>query len=100
MYFFVLQVSYILEIWKEGLGVVCVQTFHNLIPAEAYTREAAMIEAIGLARLKNEKGGMYYGVATSWNAKIRRRLGAVLLYRAMRMFIADNEVQLKPTDVN
>lgn len=58
-----------------------------------------MIDAIGLSRLKNEKGGMYYGAAASWNAKQKRRLGVYLLYRAMRMFIADNEVQLKPTDV-
>lgn len=82
------------------MGVVCLQAFHNLIPAEAYTREAAMIDAIGLTQLKNEKCGMYYGVAASWNMKVKRRLGAFLLYRAMRMFIADNEIQLKPTDVN
>lgn len=79
--------------------MVCLQVFHNIIPAEAYTREAAMIDAIGLPMLKNEKAGIYYGVAASWNAKQKKRLGVFLLYRAMRMFIADNEVQLKPTDV-
>ena len=81
------------------MGTVCVQAFHNLIPAEAFTREAAMIDAIGLPRLKNEKCGMYYGVAASWNSKLKKRLGAFLLYRALRIFIAQNEVQLKPTDV-
>ncbi|XP_065222667.1 uncharacterized protein LOC135847159 [Planococcus citri] len=94
-----LKVRHILDIWKEGLGVVCLQVFHNIIPADAYTREAAMIDAIGVSRLKNEKAGMYYGIAASWNSKLKRRLGTYLLYRAMRMFIADNEVQLKPTDV-
>ena len=92
--------NYILEIWKEDLGVVCAQTFHNLIPAEAFTREAAMIEAIGLARLKNEKHGVYYGTTATWNAQLRRRLGTYLLYRAMKIFIADNEIQIKPMDIN
>lgn len=80
--------------------MVCVQTFHNLIPAEAFTREAAMIDAIGLDRLKNEKGGVYYGATAKWNSKLKRRLGVFLLYRAMKIFIADNEIQLKPTDIN
>ncbi len=80
--------------------MVCVQSFHNLIAAEAFTREAAMIDAVSLARLKNEKCGVYYGVAATWNSKLKRRLGAFLLYRAMRIFIAENEIQLKPTDVN
>lgn len=91
--------KHILEIWNEGLGVVCLQAFHNVISAEAFTREAAMIDAIGLGRLKNEKCGKYYGVVASWNVKMKRRLGSYLLYRAMRMFIANNETQLKPTDI-
>jgi ankyrin repeat and LEM domain-containing protein 1 len=37
----------ILDIWASGKGVICLQLFHSTMAVEAYTREAAMIEAIG-----------------------------------------------------
>lgn len=36
----------ILDIWNSGYGVATVHTFHSVIPVEAYTREACMIEAM------------------------------------------------------
>lgn len=47
---FVLQsdkVKQIRDIWHAGLGVVTLHVFQNTIPVEAYTREAAMILALG-----------------------------------------------------
>lgn len=41
------NVDRILNIWADGEGVICLHLFHSTIPVEAYTREAAMIEAIG-----------------------------------------------------
>lgn len=41
------NVDRILNIWAGDEGVICLHLFHSTIPAEAYTREAAMIEAIG-----------------------------------------------------
>ena len=35
------------EIWEDGVGVVSLHIFQNTIPVEAWTREAAMISAIG-----------------------------------------------------
>ncbi len=37
----------ILDIWEADRGVVCLQVFCNSFQAEAHTREAAMIDAIG-----------------------------------------------------
>lgn len=56
----------IIEIWKEGKGVVCLHLFHNIMPSEAYTREASIIEAIGMNNLTNLKKGDYYGAATAY----------------------------------
>nr|CAD7430541.1 unnamed protein product [Timema monikensis] len=59
------KVKRILKIWNCGLGVVCLHIFQNIIPAEAFTREAAMLDALGLANLCNTRGGEYYGVAAT-----------------------------------
>lgn len=41
------KVQHILQIWAAGQGVVSLHCFQNVIPVEAYTREACMVEAIG-----------------------------------------------------
>ncbi|XP_022162312.1 uncharacterized protein LOC111028083 [Myzus persicae] len=93
------KTEYILSIWKEKLGVVCVQAFHHLVLKEAHIREAAMIDAIGLDKLTNEKRGTYYDNTTRWLTSDRCKLGCHLLYRAMLVFLADGERQLRPVDL-
>uniref|UniRef100_K7G7Y2 Ankyrin repeat and LEM domain containing 1 n=1 Tax=Pelodiscus sinensis TaxID=13735 RepID=K7G7Y2_PELSI len=70
------KVQHILAIW--------VHCFQNVIPVEAYTREACLVDAIGLQMLTNQKKGDYYGVAASWPMRRRRRLGIHMLHRAMQ----------------
>ena len=41
------KVQHILDIWQEGQGVVSLHIFQSVIPVEAYTREACMVEAFG-----------------------------------------------------
>jgi hypothetical protein len=41
------KVEKIIEIWDSGMGVVSLHCFQSVIPVEAYTREACMIDAIG-----------------------------------------------------
>ncbi|CAH0723485.1 unnamed protein product, partial [Brenthis ino] len=74
------KVQTILDIWSAKLGVVCLHVFQNVIPAEAYTNEAAMIDAIGIQNLKNIKIGNYYGVAKTWSANKHRMLGLNFFY--------------------
>lgn len=81
------------------MGVVCVQAFHHLVPQEAHIREAAMIDAIGLNKLANEKRGTYYNNTIRWRNSDRCKLGCYLLHRAMHVFLADGERQLKPIDL-
>ncbi|CAH2089719.1 unnamed protein product [Euphydryas editha] len=93
------KVQHILDIWSDKLGVICLHVFQNVIPAEAYTYEAAMIDVIGLQNLKNLKTGNYYGVASSWPHRERRMLGLYLLYKAMLIFLCEGERQLRPDDI-
>lgn len=41
------KVLHILDVWSGGMGVVSLHCFQNVIPVEAYTREACMIDALG-----------------------------------------------------
>lgn len=47
------KIKRILKIWSQGHGVISLHIFQNIIPAEAYTREGAMIEALGINRYVN-----------------------------------------------
>ncbi|KAJ2948326.1 hypothetical protein O0L34_g7565 [Tuta absoluta] len=93
------KVQHILDIWSDKVGVVCLHIFQNVIPAEAYTYEASMIDVLGLQNLKNLKCGNYYGAVASWPHKDRRMLGQYLLYKAMNIFLSEGERQLRPEDI-
>ncbi|XP_042369553.1 ankyrin repeat and LEM domain-containing protein 1 [Plectropomus leopardus] len=93
------KVQHILQVWNAEQGVISLHCFQNVIPVEAYTREACMVEAIGLKMLTNQKRGDFYGVVSTWQAKKKRDLGVHLLYRAMQIFLAEGERQLRPADI-
>ncbi|NXV93641.1 ANKL1 protein, partial [Calonectris borealis] len=93
------KVRRILEIWASGQGVISVHCFQSTVPAEAYTREGCLVEALGLQTITNQRKGNCYGVAASWPAARRRRLGVHMLHRAMRIFLAEGERQLRPADI-
>ncbi|XP_043832526.1 ankyrin repeat and LEM domain-containing protein 1 [Dromiciops gliroides] len=93
------KVQRILNIWASGHGVVSLHCFQNVIAVEAYTREACLVDALGMQVLSNQKKGHYYGVVASWPAHRRRRLGVHLLHRALGIFLAEGERQLRPPDI-
>ncbi|KAG5881389.1 hypothetical protein JTB14_012006 [Gonioctena quinquepunctata] len=90
----------ILDIWKHNGGVICLHVFQNIIPVEAYTREAAMISAIKIENISNMKSGEFYGIAATWPQKHKKMYGVYLLYRAMKIFLNEGERQLFPSDIN
>ncbi|XP_035203964.1 ankyrin repeat and LEM domain-containing protein 1 [Oxyura jamaicensis] len=93
------KVRRILEIWASGQGVISVHCFQSSVPAEAYTRESCVVEALGLRTITNQRKGNCYGAAASWPPERRRRLGVHMLHRAMRIFLAEGERQLRPADI-
>uniref|UniRef100_A0AAR5QFQ0 LEM domain-containing protein n=2 Tax=Dendroctonus ponderosae TaxID=77166 RepID=A0AAR5QFQ0_DENPD len=90
----------IIDVWKGDCGVVCLHVFQNVIPVEAYTREAAMISALKLENLTNIKSGEFYGVAASWPNRQKKLFGAYLLYKSMMILLHEGERQLCPMDIN
>lgn len=93
------KIQHILDIWTDGYGIVCLHIFQNVIPVEAYTREAAIISALKLQNLKNAQNGNFYGISDTWPQKQKRLLGVYLLYRAMLIFLNEGERQLRPNDI-
>ncbi|XP_070542266.1 LOW QUALITY PROTEIN: uncharacterized protein [Ptychodera flava] len=93
------KVQHILDIWQLGLGVVSLHCFQSVIPVEAYTREACMVEALGLSRLTNAKKGDYYGIAATWSASKKRKMGIHLLGKAFKIFLIEGERQIRPADI-
>ncbi len=93
------KLNKIVEIWKSETGVVCLHIFHNVLPVDALTREAAIIDAIGLNNLTNLKRGDYYGLAATWKMRMRKNLGIALLYKALHVYLAEGESQLMPLDL-
>lgn len=94
------KIERILDIWGSGSGVICLHVFLNTIPAEAYTREAAMIGALDINNLSNVRTGDFYGKCATWNQKQKRKLGVYLLYKALQIFLNEGERQLNPADID
>jgi len=93
------KIQRIHRIWDSGGGVVVVQVFQNTIAVEAFTREAAMIQAIGCDNLTNLKPGDFYGVASGWPEDKRTTLGTFLVYKAFKIFLQEGERQIRPADL-
>uniref|UniRef100_A0A452R7K6 Ankyrin repeat and LEM domain containing 1 n=1 Tax=Ursus americanus TaxID=9643 RepID=A0A452R7K6_URSAM len=93
------KVRQILDIWASGRGVVSLHCFQHVVAVEAYTREACLVDALGIRMLTNQKQGHCYGVVAGWPASRRRRLGVHLLHRALLVFLAEGERELRPQDI-
>ncbi|XP_053442406.1 ankyrin repeat and LEM domain-containing protein 1 [Nycticebus coucang] len=93
------KVCRILDIWASGCGVISLHCFQHVVAVEAYTREACLVDALGIQMLTNQKQGHYYGVVASWPPTRRRRLGVHLLHRALLVFLAEGERELRPQDI-
>lgn len=88
-----------MDIWRENKGVICLPVFHHIIPVEAYTREASIIDCLGVENLTNIKRGDYYGIVKSWSMRDRKKLGILLLYKSLQVFMVEGECQLRPNDI-
>lgn len=93
------KLNRIIDIWKSQTGIICLHVFNNTIPCEAYSREAAIIEAIGLEHLTNLKKGDFYGVAKNFPMRKKRELGIAILNKAMNVYLAEGESKLMPFDL-
>jgi hypothetical protein len=98
-HFINMKTQRIMDIWNEGKGVIVLHVFHNIIPVEAYTREAVMIEMLGTQKLSNCKYGNYYGIVATWSIKKKKELGRYLLFKALQILLIEGERQIFPDNL-
>ena len=53
----------------------------------------------GLSCLTNQVKGVSYGAAKRWQPSLRRKFGVFLLYRAMKVLVADGVREIHPGDL-
>lgn len=66
------KVQHILQVWGAGQGVVSLHCFQNVIPVEAYTREACMVEAIG--EYISSRGGYRFRIIKKSQPQLKKKL--------------------------
>ncbi|GMR52946.1 hypothetical protein PMAYCL1PPCAC_23141, partial [Pristionchus mayeri] len=89
------KIARILEIWASGHGVVSLQLSFDICDEEAFTREASLMDAIGVRNLTNAKGGKYYGLVGSWQLLQKAQLGTLMLKRVWS-YIRTDPSAIKP----
>ncbi|XP_030243923.1 ankyrin repeat and LEM domain-containing protein 1 [Drosophila navojoa] len=95
------KLALIVHLWQQNRGVVLLRSFSGISSNDAHTREAAMIDALGINHLTNRRVGVYFGVARSKFTKEQRRLmGVLLLYRLLMVYLKNEECELRPEIVS
>lgn len=92
------KIERIRSIWADGYGVVSLHLFHNITDKEALTREALMIETIGLNNLTNLLHGSVQ-LRLGWNEHQRKLLGSLLMHRAYTQLLNEGERQIRRNDL-
>ncbi|XP_032591384.1 ankyrin repeat and LEM domain-containing protein 1 [Drosophila grimshawi] len=94
------KIALIVHLWQQKRGVQLLRCFHGISSHDAHTREAAMIDALGMNHLTNRRVGIYFGVAhKKFTMQQRRLLGVVLLYRLLSLYLRHEERELQPESV-
>ncbi|XP_030373219.1 ankyrin repeat and LEM domain-containing protein 1 [Scaptodrosophila lebanonensis] len=82
------KLALILDIWRQQRGVLLLRGFRNIGSDDAHTREAAMIDALGMNHLTNRRQGAYFGVVRREFTIVQRKLlGIILLYKLFKLFM-------------
>uniref|UniRef100_A0A0L8FY13 LEM domain-containing protein n=1 Tax=Octopus bimaculoides TaxID=37653 RepID=A0A0L8FY13_OCTBM len=94
------KLSHIIDIWNDERGVISLHCFQGVTSEEAHSREACILDVIGLANLTNKMRGTCYGLTAKWSASQKRKMGTYWLYKAFQIFLAEGERQIFPIDLD
>lgn len=95
------KLALIVHLWRQRRGVILLRGFRKISSNDALTREAAMIDALGMSNLTNRRIGVYFGLARSKYTKEQRiKMGIALLHMMLSVFLRKDEYELKPAGSN
>ncbi|XP_075679266.1 uncharacterized protein LOC113796563 [Dermatophagoides pteronyssinus] len=87
------KIKRIWSIWDQGLGPISLHDCQGITSDEAQTREALIIETIGLFNLTNQIAGTYRQ-RLQLNTRQKSLLGTYLLYKFFIMYLLAGERQI------
>lgn len=95
------KLALIVHLWQRKRGVILLRGFNGISSNDAHTREAAMIDALGINHLTNRRVGVYFGVVRNKFTKEQCRLmGVLLLYRLLLAYLKNEECELRPENAS
>lgn len=95
------KLALIVHLWRQQRGVILLRGFRKISSNDAFTREAAMIDALGMRHLTNRRVGVYFGLARSkYTKEQRKKMGVALLHMMLSAFLKKNERELQPAVPN
>ncbi|OQV12271.1 putative Ankyrin repeat and LEM domain-containing protein 1 [Hypsibius exemplaris] len=89
----------ICSIWENAYGIVSLNLFDHRSDEEASSREALMIEALGLTQLTNERHATAHETIKKWSGSRRRLLGSAFLVHAFQSLLHAGEQQIFPEGI-
>lgn len=95
------KLALIVHLWRQQRGVILLRGFRKISSNDAFTREAAMIDALGMRHLTNRRYGVYFGLARSkYTKEQRKKMGVALLHMMLSAFLKNDERELQPSVPN
>ena len=89
----------IVSLWENNRGVTILQLDCDATSREAFSREYAMIAAVGLEQLSNVQQGKCYGEMIKWPGVKIKNYGDMLLFQLFKQFISRPASPILPCDV-
>ena len=93
------KVEKIRQVWKEGGGIIICKFFMDSTSYEASTREAIMIDYIGLEHATNERHGTYYGHVDRWETAKLYNMGAYYTQEGIAEIVRRRPTVFLKTDI-
>ena len=63
------------RIWSKGGGILVLTFLHNSTSYAASTREAILIDFVGIENVTNVRKGSYYGGVKNWDRNVLANMG-------------------------
>ncbi|KAM8713452.1 hypothetical protein ACLKA7_013721 [Drosophila subpalustris] len=94
------KLALIVHLWQQQRGVLLLRAFNGVTSNDAHSREAAMIDALGMNHLTNRRVGVYFGLARKkFTSEQRKQLGVALLHMLLSVYMIKTERELQPAPV-
>lgn len=94
------KLALIVHLWQQQRGVLLLRGFQGITSNDAHSREAAMIDALGMNHLTNRRLGVYFGLARNkFTSGQRKQLGVALLHILLSVYLKKTERELQPMQI-